>query len=215
VRPELGAPVARALASRAPNAVDARRAAAIKRNVHEVDVDVDAPRFADALRAVLTDPDARFGAVRMVRARDRVGRALVAGERFQGVFSLRALAAERGAPCWLDLALALAEQAGALAWIEERFASDHGELTRVDDDRVVYRYLRGTPFAGESEYAIAPRGARACRLEVAFTYQETTGAAISLVHRFGLRQHDLAVLAQAEAAAARAGGRITRTTIRA
>jgi hypothetical protein len=218
----LGARVARQLARRAPQVIDPTRAAAIKRNVHEVDVDVDAARFARALRDVLVDPRARFGLVRMARTAARVGRELVAGERFQGCFGLRDLAEQRGAPPWALRALDRADAAGLLAWIEERFASDHSELVRVELEpdadgvrRVAYRYLEGTPLAGESEYAIAPRGAGACRLEVAFMYQETTALAISLLHRFGLRAHDCAVLAQAEAAAARAGGRVVSTTIRA
>ena len=211
---------ARRLALRAPNVVDARRAAAIKRNVHEVDIDVGAPRVASALREVMNDPRAQFGLVRLRRARGRAGRDFVVGERFQGCFSLRAAAEAWHAPQWLLFALEVAERVGALAWIEARAAADHAEITQLgfepDDDgvyRVAYRYLAGTPLAGESAYTIAPRGTDACRLEVAFTYQETTAAALSLLHRFGIRQHDRAVLAQAEAAASRAGGRITRTTL--
>jgi hypothetical protein len=211
---------ARRLALRAPQVIDAARAAAIKRNVHELDLDVDACRFARALGDVMRDPRAQFGLVRLRRARDRVGRDFARGERFEGCFSVRAAAAAWGAPRWLGRVLALAERAGALAWFEQRFAADHSEITQLaldpDDDgvrRVAYRYLAGTPLAGESVYTIAPRGPRACRLEVAFTYQETTAAAVSLLHRFGIRQHDLAVRAQAELAAARAGGRVVASTI--
>jgi hypothetical protein len=219
-RDALGARVAKRLARRAPQVIDAARPAAIKRNVHEVDVDVGAAAFARALRDVLIDPRARFGLVRMARTATRVGRELAAGERFQGCFGLRDAAAAWGAPRWLVRLLERADAAGLLAWIEERFASDHSELVRVGFDpdadgvrRVAYRYLDGTPLAGESEYAIAPRGDGTCRLEVAFTYQETSALAISLLHRFGLRAHDRAVLAQAEAAATRAGGRVVSTTI--
>ena len=52
----LSAGAARRLAARAPLAVDPARPAALKRNVHEVVVDAEAPAMAQALREVLISP---------------------------------------------------------------------------------------------------------------------------------------------------------------
>ena len=212
---DLDRAIARRLRGRAPQVIDARRSAAIKRTLPELELDVGAPAFARALREVMTDRTARFDLVRVRRPASDAWRDFAVGDRFQGCFSLRAAAAAWGAPRWLLGVAATLERLGALAWVEARVASDHSEITALDPYRVAYRYLDGTPLAGETTYTIAPRGDRACALEVAFTYQETTAAALALVHAFGLRAHDRAVLAQAEAAAARAGGRVVRHTIRA
>ncbi|HTJ47419.1 MAG TPA: hypothetical protein VL463_35210 [Kofleriaceae bacterium] len=206
---------ARRLHARAPQVIDARRPAAIKRNLHELEIDRDAASFARALRDVLNDRTARFDLIRVRRPAADAWRDFAVGDRFQGCFSLRAAAARWGAPPWLSSTAAALERIGVLAWLEARVASDHSEITAADTYRVAYRYLDGTPLAGETTYTIAPRGDRACALEVAFTYQETTALALALVHAFGMRAHDRAVLAQAEAAASRAGGRVVRHTIRA
>jgi hypothetical protein len=90
--------------------------------------------------------------------------------------------------------------------------ADHAVITEVAPRRVVYRYLEGTPLAGESAYTIAPIPG-GCRLEVAFTWQELSTPALLFLHRFGLGAHDRAVLAQAEAAAAHLGARVVASTL--
>jgi hypothetical protein len=213
--------------------LDGRRPAAIKRNVHELDIDAPAPRFARALAQTLADPTASFGLVAVRRVDANTGRPFAAGERFAGCFRLALAARAWGAPGWLVAALDRADAAGLLPWIENRLTSDHAELRELaldgdgdghgdgagdhGDDAaaatMAYRYLDGTPLAGESRYTIEARGEGA-RLTVTFHFQETAGWAIALLHGFGIRQHDLAVLAQAEAAAARLGARVVAHTIR-
>jgi hypothetical protein len=221
VRGALDDGAARRLAAMPVARLDAARAAAIKRNVHELDIDATPDRFAAALTDVLADPAAGFGLVEVRRARDRLGLGFNPGERFVGCFSVTRAAAAWRAPRWVRAVLGVAERAGILPWLEHRLTCDHAEIAELQLDpdaegarRVVYRYLAGTPLAGDSAYTITPLGPRACRLEVAFTYQETTAAAVSLLHRFGIRQHDAAVLAQAEAAARRVGARVVRHTLR-
>jgi len=215
----LDAGAARRLAAMLPNVVDARRSTALKRNVHEIDVDASAPRVAAALADVLADPEARFGVISVRRPPARTGRTFVVGDRFTGAFRVAAAATAWGAPAWLRALLARADRAGVLPWLENRLTSDHAELTELraigDTHQMAYRYLAGTPLAGESRYAIAPHpGDRdRCRMTVTFAFQETTAWAVLLLHGFGIRQHDRAVLAQAEAAARRIGARVVAHTI--
>ncbi len=59
-------------------------AVAIKRTVHDLVISANADAFADALRAVLRDPQAELGAIDLKRVADRVGSDFVVGERFHG-----------------------------------------------------------------------------------------------------------------------------------
>ncbi|HTM22076.1 MAG TPA: hypothetical protein VL172_16255 [Kofleriaceae bacterium] len=204
----------RALARRTANPVRAGRGPAIKRHQHEIDVACPADRFAAALREVLIEPGAAFGLVRLRRAPDRVGRPFAAGERFHGCFDLERAAAAAGAPSWLRRALAAAARRGLIAWLEQRIASDHGEITELTEHQVAYRYLAGTPIAGESRYTIRPLGRDACRVEQLFCWQERGPLAVALLHGFGVRAHDQVVLAQMQAAAARCGAPLLRHTVR-
>src|SRR5262249_60457531 len=95
---------ARRLRGRAPLPVDPHKPIAVKRDVHELVVDVDAARFAAAFREVVTDPESTFGLIRVKRPAERMGRDFAVGERFQGCFSLE-LAAARRLP-WLARLLA-------------------------------------------------------------------------------------------------------------
>jgi hypothetical protein len=185
----------RRLATRAPLALDAARPYAVKRNVHEIVVDAPPDRFAAALRETLADPGQQFGMVAIRRAPARVGRPFVAGERFLGTFHLGLGASP------------------LVRWIEESFLSDYAEVVALDERRAVYRYLEGTPIAGSSTYLVDadPAGTR---LTVVFEHQEINALAVSVLHRFALRQHDRAALAQARAAARRCGARVVSATTR-
>lgn len=197
--------IARRLATRRPLRVDAGAAIAIKRNLHEATVAADADRFAAAFAEVMADPARRFAGIRVKRLRARVGRPFTPGERFQGCFSLVDAANARG----LVLPAPLRH---ALAWFEDRALSDYAEIVSVSPRAARYRYLEGTPMAGESAFEISPLGPGRCRFTARFEYQELGTLAVALLHGFAVAAHDRVVLAQVEAAAALVGGRVEAHT---
>jgi hypothetical protein len=213
------------LLARAPLPVDPARAIAIKRDVHEFEVDVEAQAFARAFREVMTDPESTFGLIRVKRPRERLGRDFEVGERFQGCFSLEmALSGwvERGPLRPLAGAvrglLARGAVARAIALVEDRLLSDHAEIEELSLDeaghaRLRYRYLEGTPIAGSSTFVVEPEGAGRCRVRQIFEYQEVNAIALATFQRFGLKYHDQVVHMQVQQAAARAGARAVRGTI--
>jgi hypothetical protein len=207
----LDAAMTRALAGRVANPVR-ERGPALKRHQHEIDIGCAADRFAAAFREVMIEPGAAFGLVRLRRAPDQVGRPFAAGERFHGCFDVELAAAAAGAPPRLRRLLAAARRTGLLDWLEQRLASDHGEITELGDFQVAYRYLAGTPIAGESRYTIRPLGRDRCRVEQLFSWQERGPLALALLHAFGVRAHDQVVRVQIEAAAARVGAPLLRHT---
>ena len=203
---------ARRLRKRAPLPVDPRRSIAIKRDVHELVVGASAADFAQAFRAVLQDPDSRFGLIRVRRPAERVGQRFVVGERFQGCFSLRAAARKR-----LGRAAALLELGGPIVdWIEDQMMSNYAEVMEIVEDggfAFEYRYLEGTPIAGRSVFTVEPIDAGRCRVRQTFEYQEVNGFALATFQRFGLKLHDQVVQQEVEQAAARAGARVLSGTI--
>jgi hypothetical protein len=186
---------ARHLAGRAPLALDPRRAIAIKRCEHVIAVDVDADALAAALRALLAEPGARFGRIKVKRPAHRVGQPFAAGERFAGCAALDLPLPER-----------------VRAWLEDHLLSDPAEIDLLDARRFRYRYLRGAPLAGSTDLRIEPAGA-GCRVVLLFEYQEVSLLAIAVLHTFALGWHDQAVYWQVHEAARRAGGAITSSTI--
>src|SRR3989442_846603 len=84
----LGARMARRLAAREPTALDPARSFAIKRSVHELEIEAGAGAFARALHEVVSEPGASFGLIRLKRPADRLGRPFAPGERFHGCFSI-------------------------------------------------------------------------------------------------------------------------------
>src|SRR5687767_1872183 len=84
----LSARASHRLARRAPLELAPAAPIAIKRDVHEFEVDVAADAFARAFREVMIDPEASFGLIRVKRSAARMGRPFEPGERFQGCFSL-------------------------------------------------------------------------------------------------------------------------------
>lgn len=200
------------LMRRAPLPVDAGRAIAVKRDVHDFILDAGAADVARAFREVVTDPASRFGLIRVVRPPERVGQPFAVGERFQGCFSLaRALGAAGG--------LARAPGLRALAaLVEDLMLSNYAEVVAIDEDpqaqrfRLEYRYLEGTPIAGRSIFTIEPH-ADGTRVRQIFEYQEVNGVALGTFQRFGLKYHDQVVQMEVEQAAARAGARVLSSTI--
>jgi len=183
--------MARALERRRPLAVDPRRSVAIKRNAHEFVVAAGPSVLAHAFAAVMREQD-RFADLCILRHPARAGQPFEKGERF--VASFRRLG-------W--------------RWLEDRVLSDSAEIVETEPTRVTYRYLEGSPIAGESSYAILPDGAGSARVVVTFTFQEQGGLALSALHRFGIRWHDRVVQAQVEAAAKKIGARVLESTLRA
>src|SRR5215510_9453538 len=152
---------ARRLRGRAPLPVDPQKPIAVKRDVHELVVDVEAARFAAAFRDVVTDPESTFGLIRVKRPADRMGRDFEVGERFQGCFSLE-LAARRLSP-WLARVLRLPGARQVVGWIEDQMLSNYAEVVSIEERPgnvyvLEYRYLTGTPIAGSSVFVIEPAG---------------------------------------------------------
>jgi hypothetical protein len=203
----LSARAARRLIRRTPLELDARGMFAIKRNVHEWEVEADADALAAALRAVAADPGESFGIIRLRRLPERVGRPFEAGERFHGCLPLAGVAPR------LARGLAAARLPGVTRWIEDTFLSDYAEVVTLEDRLVRYRYLSGTPIAGSSTLRIEPLGPGRARVVAIFEFQEVKAAALGALHGFALRAHDEALDAQVNKSAARAGGRVIRRTL--
>jgi hypothetical protein len=200
----LSAGAARKLARRRPLTIDARAHAsvAIKRNVHEVELaagaDLFARTFAEVMRA-----ERPFGLIQIKRPWARAGCPFEVGDRFLGSISLERVLAARGlALPWPGLLRRVA------TWIEENATSDYAEVTALSPLEARYRYLEGTPMAGESCFSITPLGPRRCRFTSIFEYQELGGLAITILHRFGLKLHDAVVAAQVAESARRIGAQI-------
>jgi hypothetical protein len=218
---------ARRLDARAPLHLDPQSTIAIKRDVHEVEIAADAPRFVRAFRDVMIDPEGMFGLIRVRRPGARAGRDFEVGERFQGCFSLeRALlgALERRGLAGLGRVAGtiLGGRAATrvLTWIEDQLLSDYAEIEAIDLDPppgkpycLRYRYLDGTPIAGSSVFIVEPLGAARCIVRQVFEYQEINGVALGTFQRFGLKYHDQVVHMQIHKAAERIGAPVLRSTI--
>jgi hypothetical protein len=189
------------LEKRTPLELDAKRACAIKRNLHELVIGADADRFAAAFEEVMREPGARFGPIEVKRLFGREGEPFSPGERFTGCLRLGELG-------WPRLG-----RTRFGAWLEDAFLSDYAEIVERTPNRVVYRYLSGCPMAGSSTFTVDPLGPNRCRFRALFEYQELGGIAITVLHRFGLRMHDRVTQIQAERAAARIGATIVSSTI--
>jgi hypothetical protein len=208
---ELTATSLRRLGARAPLEVDPRRAVAIKRNVHELVIDAPAARLAAAFHDVMTEPDARFGRIDVRRAPERRGTKFTVGERFHGCLSI--------AGSFPRLARVL-DRIGLrrlVTWFEDAVLCDYAEITTlVESERsftASYRYLAGSPIAGESRFTITPLGPDRCRLEALFAYQEISPLAVLVLQLFAARLHDHVVVEQVERAAARARSAVLSSTM--
>jgi hypothetical protein len=206
----------RRLSRRRRIAIDPARSIAIKRSVHEFEIEAEASRFAAALREVMIEPQAVFGLVEVARASECIGQAFTVGERFLGCIRLARLA-ER----WRKRRPVLARMLAALArtrmarWLEENMLSDFAEVTAIDDaqHRVTYAYLSGNPMAGASTFEVLPLGPGCCRFRAVFHYQERHAIGISVLNRFGIAMHDEVTHAQVVRAAARVQARVRTSTV--
>lgn len=219
----------RRLAARQVLSLNQRRTIAIKRDVHEFVVRAGADRFATGFRAVMTDPTAMFGLIRVRRPAERMGSEFEVGERFQGCFSIeRAILGalekrnlERARATAARL-LALPGAARFITWVEDTMLSDYAEIEEIvlepDRDRgerhrLRYRYLDGTPIAGSSVFTIEDLGDDRCLVKQIFEYQEVNGTALATFQRIGLKYHDQVVHMQIHRAAAHVGATVESSTI--
>jgi hypothetical protein len=217
----------RKLAGRERLPVDPRRSIAVKRDVHEFVVEAEADAFAAAFREVMTDPAGRFGLIRVKRPAERMGREFVAGERFQGCYSVGAalLGLVERRPLLHSL-VARALSTRAVRWlvgrIEDAMLSDYAvidelvlrpDVSKGEIHTLKYSYLDGTPIAGSSRFSIESRGAGRCLVRQIFEYQEVNAIALGTFQRFGLKMHDQVVHMQIHKAAARAGAAVSAGTI--
>jgi hypothetical protein len=217
----------RRLEARQPLPLDPGSSIAIKRDVHDFEIDADAATYASAFKDVVTDPEIMFGLIRVRRPVARAGRDFEVGERFQGCFSVeRALLGALERRGWDGVrraAAAVMERPAAvraLTWIEDQLLSDYAEIEEIDlapppgtPYRLRYRYLDGTPIAGSSVFLVEPVGQGRCRVRQIFEYQEVNGIALATFQRFGLKFHDQVVHMQIHAAAERIGASVLRSTI--
>ncbi len=213
-----------ALDAKAVLTLDPAGSIAIKRDVHNEVVSVDAKALSAALSTVLTDPNRRFGLIEIDRKRASVGKPFTLGERFQGRYSLEgALETELGTAVkrlfdTLDRSPAFAE---TICGIENKELSDYGivsELVTAPPDgkeyRFVYRYLSGAPVAGSSTYIITQLEPGQCRATEIFEYQEQSVAFADFFATSGIKLHLQVVESQIQQAATLAGGKITQTDMR-
>jgi hypothetical protein len=191
---------------------------AIKRDVHTFDVDAPPDAFVDAFHRVLMDPDRRFGLVRVMRKRARLGKPFEVGERFQGRFTTGVRY-----PLLARFAPAAAE---AVLWpLESELTSDFGEITQLKlqispqelepQYRLEYRYLEGSYIAGSSAYVVqpVPGGGGRCRVSHVFEYQEIRMRYVLWLGTSVMRMHSQVVYSQVRQAADRLGARILVTDV--
>jgi hypothetical protein len=216
-------PAERKLEARRRLPVEPARSIAVKRDVHEFVVDAPPARFAEAFKAVMTDPEGMFGLIRVKRPAERMGRDFSVGERFQGCYSIAgALLQGRGRVMgglfsWI---LKLPPIRWLVGRIEDAMLSDYAVIDEMvlapgpgEIHRLKYSYLDGTPIRGSSRFLIEPVGEARCRVIQVFEYQEVNAIALGTFQRFGLKMHDQVVHMQIHRAAARAGAEVVSGTI--
>jgi hypothetical protein len=205
----------------------------VKRDVRDVLVDVEASRFAAAFAQVMTDPERRFGLIRIDRLPEHVGNPFVVGEKFQGRYGVEGAITEqlRGkARAWFG---ELADSDHVQDWlcaVENQHTSNFGEIRRIElssvpgtDSVLEYVYLDGSPIAGSSTFTVSEVTdpallgrygvAQAARMQQVFEYQERGASFAGFFTRGGLRLHNQVVYSQAEQSAAAAGGRVLDSNI--
>lgn len=205
----------------------------IKRDVHNVWIDVDAASFARAFHDVMRDPARRFGLIRVDRLPQNVGKPFAIGEKFQGRYSIEGAIAKELPEKLRRTFGEFADEEPVKGWlckIENGHTSDFGTIARLELEPspgkpfvLQYRYLQGSPIAGSSSFVVtdvtdpaelARLGvAKACKLEQIFEYQEQSASFAEFFSQGGLKLHNQVVWSQAEQSAALAGGRILDSDI--
>jgi hypothetical protein len=186
---------------------------AIKRDVHNFEIDADAIPFAQAFHTAMHQPQAEFGLVRVVRTRAETGTPFALNERFQGQYQIdEALVRDHrsGFVGWLEKVAAKTLDAlhleGLLDTIEDKLASDYGVITSFDLTSatlptMTYEYLEGSPIAGSSTFQVQQLAPGRCRFTQIFTYQEQHLDFLFFFSTQGLKLHDQVVYAQVETTA--------------
>ena len=195
----------------------------IKRDVHNIEIDVEAGRFADAFHQVLRDPNRRFGLIRVDRERRNRDKPFHIGERFQGRYELDEAIRQnfRGwGRTFFGNLVNIPEVKEWLCRIENEATSDYGVIARLEMSPpagepyvLEYHYLDGSPIAGSSTFIVAPLGPSRCRLTQVFEYQELTLTFATFFSAGGLKLHDQVVMSQATQAAALVGGHVLTSDI--
>lgn len=214
-------------------ALDAKATLTIKRDVHDVLVDVDAPRFAAAFHDVMRDPERRYGLIRVDRLAENVGQPFTLGEKFQGRYSVEDAVQQQLRGKLRDWFGDLADDRQVQDWlceVENEHTSDFGMISLLEmapapgkDYVLQYRYLKGSPIAGSSTFSVSEvtdpeilaRHGRThvTRLRQVFEYQEQSSSFATFFTKGGLRLHNQVVYSQAEQAAAAAGAQVLETDI--
>ena len=199
-------------------ALDPRGKIAIKRDVHDFIVSVDARTFADAFHGVLVDPERRFGLIEINRKRASLGEPFALGERFQGRYSLAgALRGELGESVGrlLDDLVKDPRFATIVCDIENKHLSDYGIISDLDltpqDGKVfsfAYRYLTGSPIAGSSTFIVTQLEPGKSRVTQIFEYQEQSRSFATFFATQGIQLHNRVVRSQVEQSVEVAGGKI-------
>jgi hypothetical protein len=197
---------------------------AVKRDVHNLVVSLDARPFADAFHAVLTDPARRFGFIEVDRKRQSLGKPFAVGERFQGRYSLEGLLGQEG---WTDTEHLVASLESdpdfreMVCEIENASLSDYGVITELvlgpadaKELRFAYHYLSGSPIAGSSTFVITQLAPGRSRFTQTFEYQEQTRSFVDFFGAGGLAMHNGVVESQVVQAAALAGGKVLESDMR-
>lgn len=189
-------------------ALDPGGAIAIKRDVHNFEVDADATTFADAFHRTMCAPKAQFGLVRVIRTRAETGEPFALNKRFQGQYQLdeaildgldkrfRRWLARHARPFLRALHI------GKLVRLtEDLIASDYGVVTAFDiasptRPTMTYTYLEGSPIAGSSTFEVTPLGPGRCLFTQIFVYQELHLDFVLFFSTQGLKLHDQVVFHQ-------------------
>lgn len=202
-------------------ALDPESAVAIKRDVHNIDVDASAADMMQAFASTMAAPGKMFGLIEVLRTRDKVGHPFAVGERFQGRYSIDAAAMESLKS--LSSSALLRGVAGILKALDPVFdaaenlmLSDYGVITDIDltpPYRLRYEYLEGTPIAGSLTIECHDTGPGRCRFTQTSEYQE---AGIEVVVLFGtevLKMHNRVFYEEVRQSADRIGAHILGSDI--
>lgn len=223
----------RELRERVELKIDYGASITVKRDVHDVLVDVPAERYAAAFHQVMIDPQRRFGLIKVDRLRENVGKPFSQGEKFQGRYEVDAAIQARLRGKVKDWFGDIADSAVVQDWfcaIENRSTSDYGLISQLEMQPppgkpyvLQYRYLSGSPIAGSSTFVVSDERdpevlarhgvAQASRLRQIFEYQEKNASFASFFTKGGLRLHNQVVYSQALQAAEVAQGRVLETDI--
>jgi hypothetical protein len=195
----------------------------IKRDVHTLRIAAEAGAFAQAFHHVMTDPERRFGMIRVERMQTNLGRPFQVGERFQGRYDLQDAIKEQVPGKWRRLFGELVQHKFVQQWlceIENEHTSDYGIIDTFEFHPptgqpyiLKYSYLEGSPIAGSSTFIVTPIDTQTCQLTQIFEYQEQSISFATFFATGGLKLHNQVVYSQTMQAAQHIGARVLDTDI--